>query len=302
MENLPGRGLSQRGQRGLQDGSRLVTSFNPFVGADWEGSAREYDAFERKWGHYGRVAEKLVAPLGVRPDSRVLELASGSGACTKVLLRLCPRGAVVCVERSAAMVALAKGNLGGMGGNLVLVHGDAADVSQLVRGYERFDFAVCNGAFWQFREPERVAESVIDRLVPGGVFAFNIPSLVGFTAQRRAYRATVDAILERRGLDNREFWKVRRRRDFAGVLEEAGFEVTRNARYSVPMYPGLEGDWRRIPVFERRWGNFRGLPEEVSSEILAAAAKVPVKLRERRSWWRLFVGRKPNRVASPSVK
>jgi ubiquinone/menaquinone biosynthesis C-methylase UbiE len=280
-----------------------MSSINPLADANWDRSAGEYDRFEKRWHYYGRVAERLVGHLGIGADSRVLELASGTGACTLLLSRLCPEGGVVCVERSRAMVAIAKGNARAAGlENVTFLQGDARELPGLVAGMERFAFAVCNSAFWQFPEPEGVAGAVERSLSPGGLFAFNIPSLFSFTTERRAFRSTVDRILEEHGLDRSRFWRVRRRKDFRALLEGAGFEVIEDSRYYVRIGPEQAREWRRIPVFARRWGNFDGLPREASAEILEAVKEARLGDRERRSKWRMLVGRKPKSARSPSVK
>lgn len=280
-----------------------MSSTNPLAGADWDGSASAYDAFEKRWGYYADVGEKLVDGLGIKADSKVLELAGGSGACTLVLSRLCPSGRVVSVERSAAMVALARQNAKAAGArNITLVEGDASDLAELVAGEERFDFAVCSGAFWQFREAEKVAEAIHGLLVPGGPFAFNLPPLSRFTTDRRTFRKAVDGILRAHGVDPPTFWRVAKRRDFRGVLKRAGFASVKETKYDVATSPQLQMEWRTIPVFARRWGNFGALAPEISREILEAVGRVPLGHHERRSRWKRFVGRKPNSTGPPSVK
>jgi len=276
-----------------------MSSINPMADANWEGSAGQYDAFEKKWHYYARVAERLLAPLEIKPGSRALELASGTGACTSLLSRLCGDGEVVSVERSPAMVAMARGNMEASGlENVAFVNGDVAHLSALVAGMERFDYAVCNSAFWQFPEPEAVARAVAGALKPGGRFAFNIPALVSFRRERGALRATVNGILEKHGIDSRKFWRVRRRLDFRAILEGAGLEVLRDTHYYVGMTAAQGREWRRIPVFSRRWGNYSSLPPEVSAEVLEAVRKARPRDRDRRSRWRMIVagrssGRRP---------
>ncbi len=132
-----------------------MSSINPLAGADWDRSAGQYDRFEKTWRYYTRVGEKLVRPLGIRADSTVLELASGTGACTVLLSRLCRDGKVVCVERSPAMIEIARENMkAAKRANVTFEQGDVGRLLELVGG-RRFEFAVCSAAFWQFAERTR---------------------------------------------------------------------------------------------------------------------------------------------------
>ncbi len=140
-------------------------------------------------------------------------------------------------------------------------------------------------------------------LAPGGSFAFNLPSLFSFTNERAAFRATVNRILDRRGIERSSFWEIRERRDFPALLTGAGLEVTRDGSYLVAISPRQAKEWRRIPVFARRWGNFAGLPPDVSAEILEAVKRRALRgERNRRSRWRVVVGRKPSEESSSPVK
>lgn len=263
--------------------------------ADWDSSARDYDRFEKRWHYYSRVAEGLVRPLGIERRSRVLELASGTGACTLVISRLCPLGKVVCVERSAAMVEIAQKNMkSARRENVSFVQGDVNRLEELL-GDEKFDYAVCNAAFWQFPDVGRVEEAVRKSLTPGGIFAFNLPSLFSLNKEQLAYRDTVNEILGKHGIDRRKFWRVRKRMDYRASLGRAGFTVVEDAYYFVTVQAREMREWRNIPVFARRWGNFAGLPSDVSSEIFSAIRKKRRLLwpedKGRRSRWRIIVSR-----------
>lgn len=272
-----------------------MTSINPLAHANWEGSAKQYDAFESRWHYYEKVAEKLVAPLGIKPDAAVLELASGTGACTLLLSRLCPSGRVVCVEKSPTMVALARKNMkAAKRDNVTFLLGEVERL-QAVVGKERFDFVVCNSAFWQFKESDKVAAAVSRLLAAGGSFAFNIPSLYSFTRERLAYRNAIERILDEHGIDHSGFWHVREQLDFVGLLKWAGFDAVEEQRYYVTISAAQAEQWRKIPVFARRWGNFAILPREVAAEILEAVQEMKLEdQKERRSEWRLVVARKSN--------
>ena len=270
----------------------------PSSRARWDTSAGAYDRFERRWHYYGRVAEKLVRPLGIQRDSRVLELASGTGACTLVLSGRCPEGELVCVERSPEMLRIAKRNLRNAGGNnITFVGGDVVRLSGLVRG--KFDFVVCNSAFWQFPELPMVLRAIRSVLKPGGTLAFNVPQWHSTRRERQEYRKIVDKVLLRHKIDPLSFWTRRKPVDLPSLMKDCGFVLVRDTHYSVALRARERREWLRIPAFAGRLRPSSGIPSRVSAEI-----RRELRERRRRPWpegrvekrkWRLIVARSPSR-------
>ena len=64
----------------------------------WNNSARQYDSYEKKWHFYGSVADAMIRQLPIKEDSRVLELACGTGACTLKLAKIARTGKVVALD------------------------------------------------------------------------------------------------------------------------------------------------------------------------------------------------------------
>jgi ubiquinone/menaquinone biosynthesis C-methylase UbiE len=175
----------------------------------WNDSARQYDAFEKRWNFYGAVADAMISQLQIKEDSRVLELACGTGACTLKLANIARSGKVVALDFSEGMLSVARENAAAAGAsNVTFVHGDAGDVSRLLAG-QKFDFAVCNSAFWHFPEPEKVLAGLRELLTESGEFAQ--PAFLGGRrrrsagdvpgqSERRAPEARCDGRSDRRGL------------------------------------------------------------------------------------------------------
>jgi len=258
-----------------------------------------YDQFERKWRYYARVAEGLVRPLRIRRDSRVLELASGTGACSSVIASRCPAGEVVCIERSEAMIRFARANLKSAGlENVSFEEGDVTRLSELVKGMARFDFAVCNSAFWQFPEPRAVINALKRSLNPRGLFAFNIPFWYRSEKERQAYRKKIDEILSNHDVDPSKFWNRRQPTDYRALLRSSRMKIVRDASYAVVMRAQEREEWRRIPVFARRWGNSKDIPESVAAEIRREVRRMnlmpwPANSASRRRWHLLIARAQP---------
>jgi SAM-dependent methyltransferase len=115
-------------------------------------------------------AEDLVGRLSAGPDSRVLEVACGTGIATRRLRRALPAGAqLVATDLSNAMIALARFKLVGED-----IHWRTADASALPFKDGVFDAVVCQFGFMfpsnkarAFREARRV-------LRPGGTLLANV--------------------------------------------------------------------------------------------------------------------------------
>jgi len=260
----------------------------------WNTSANEYNRFEKKWHYYERVAERLVKALPTVSDSNVLELACGTGACTILLSRLAKKGRVTAIERSPAMLKLAKQNVKtARQSNVSFIHGDVRDLSALVRG-KKFDVVACNSALWQFPEQENLMRDLYVTLEEGGVLAFNIPIWFRSKKESLDYRKTVDGVLSKHNIDTAEFWRKRRPIDYPSLLSAYAFSVIKDVRYSVDMQVLERKEWRLIPIFARRWGVFRDLPKEVAHEI---RREVDLKTRswpenrDTKSRWRLILAR-----------
>ena len=133
------------------------------------------DVFSRAAGTYDSVgprhfryfARELVEFAGVRPGSRVLDVATGTGA---VLLAVADRldgsGRVVGIDASEAMLARAAGEVRARclrDVELVLM-----DAHELDFADNSFDYVLCSFAFLAFRDRRRVLQEFTRVLANGG--------------------------------------------------------------------------------------------------------------------------------------
>ena len=77
----------------------------------WDNSAWQYDSFEKKWLHYEKIATGLLEQLEIREDSNILKLASGTGACSKLLGAISKNETIIGIDSSVEMVHIAKENM-----------------------------------------------------------------------------------------------------------------------------------------------------------------------------------------------
>lgn len=242
---------------------------------DWDESAGEYDRFENKWHYYDRVAQGLVRQINARRSSRVLELASGTGACTLVLASKFKSGSVTCVERSEGMMDLARKNIDRAGvKNVALVKGDVSNLSELIDGLERFDLALCNSALWQFPEPLKIMKAVRRSLKPGSSFAFNVPARFTGGGQVDRFRKVLAEVRSKHGLGSQKTRRWATTDEYKALLKRAGFSRVKIGRYTLTMDPKEREEWRSIPAFSRSWGWTRNMPPDVVKEVRAKARKL----------------------------
>jgi SAM-dependent methyltransferase len=109
-------------------------------------------------------AEDLARRVAATPDSRVLELACGTGIATRRLRRALPAGAqLVATDLSDAMIAIAREKLSGAD-----VHWRTADASALPFKDGAFDTVVCQFGLMFLPDPARGFSEARRVLRPGG--------------------------------------------------------------------------------------------------------------------------------------
>jgi len=266
----------------------------------WNDSARQYDSYEKKWHFYGTVADAMISQLLIKEDSRVLELACGTGACTLKIAKIARTGKVVALDFSEGMLSVARENAAAAkASNIVFVHGDAGEISRILAG-QKFDFAVCNSAFWHFPEPEKVLTGLRMLLTEPGEFAVSLPSWVeGSIEVREAFRAKAKEVLLKHGVSSEEMEKIsaqrsRQRIDLPTLFSRCGF-VAREVTFEFKVSPESRKEWRHILVFSDsgRWNwSFPGLDPATQKEVkeeLDGWRKANFPHDSSTSRWRIFV-------------
>jgi SAM-dependent methyltransferase len=168
----------------------------------------------------------------------------------------------VALDYSEEMIAVARENAAAAGySNVTFVHGDAGEISSLLAG-QRFDFAVCNSAFWHFPDPEKAAAGLRQLLTESGEFALSLPAWGDSNpAAREAFRAKLRQVLLKNGvteeeIDNLSAQRTRKRADITLLLQANGFAV-RDFPFEFRVSPESREAWRKITVFSdlRQWNS-----------------------------------------------
>lgn len=152
------------------------------AGRDWDAAA------------YNRVAQphlewgaRVLARLPLRGDEVVMDAGCGAGGVTRLLLEQLPRGYVYGVDRSPAMLALAREQLGDATGRLSLIEADLTRV----RLPQPLDAIFSNATFHWIADHDALFRNLAALLRSGG----HLSAQCGGGANIATVRRLADAAL-----------------------------------------------------------------------------------------------------------
>jgi trans-aconitate 2-methyltransferase len=179
----------------------------------------------------------VLAGIELRGDERALDVGCGTGRLTLELIRRLPRGSVVALDHSAAMLEQAKVHL------RRVVRSDAAAMPFA----SRFDLVFSTATFHWVPDHERLFASLFTALVPGGRF---VAQCGGGPNLARLYERA-DALMPSREFapyfsDWRRPWNFASADTTTRRLEGAGFaSVTASTRPAPVSFPDA-GSYREF--------------------------------------------------------
>jgi trans-aconitate 2-methyltransferase len=183
--------------------------------ADWD--AKTYERVSEPQFRWGvRVLERLA----LRGDETVVDVGCGAGRLTELLAEKLPRGHVVAMDASAAMLERARERLARLGDRVSFVHGDAATFV----ARPPVDAVFSTATFHWVPDHDALFASVLSSLRPGGRLVAqwgggaNLARLRGRTAVLRS-SSEYAAFFE----DYREPWLYATPDETRVRLERAGF-------------------------------------------------------------------------------
>jgi SAM-dependent methyltransferase len=143
-------------------------AFKASVRTHWDTAARGWDAHSQEIRAWLRgPTDAMIAMAGITRGTRVLDVAAGAGDQTlDIAERVGPSGAVLAVDLSPAIVALAQERARRAGFQHVQCR--VADGEDLGVDAASFDAAVCRLGLMLFPDPERGLREMHRALRPGG--------------------------------------------------------------------------------------------------------------------------------------
>ena len=234
-------------------------------------------------GFYQVVNRQLVDMVDFHPGQRVVDLACGTGAVTRLIaerLKGARDSVVIAIDMSALAIREAMAQLGSAREvAMEFIHSRAEHLSTLVK--ERVDGVVfCNGIHMVPDKQELVAE-VATTLRPGGTFAFNTTFFLGSVPAeseqfyRRWMSKSLRALKSNYGIFPKHE-KVAARlqltaEEYEALLLRNGFSVAQTHLCPAPMdLPGFLAISQYEAFIE---GAMPGVPLEYGSEALQTGAR-----------------------------
>ena len=182
--------------------------------------SREWDAatYDRVSSPQLEWAGAVLARLGLRGDETVLDAGCGSGRVSELLLEELPRGALIAVDGSAAMLEQAALRLDR--GRTTLLHGDLLDLDL----HAAADAVFSNAVFHWISDHPRLFARLAEALRPGGRIEAQCGgegNVAGFYAAVAEVAGAAPFATHLRGFDPHRFASAEAT---AGRLREAAFE------------------------------------------------------------------------------
>ena len=236
-------------------------------------------------GFYQVVNKQLVEMVDFRPGQRIVDLACGTGAVTRLIVEKL-KGArdslVIGIDMSATAIREAMAQLSSVKDvAFQLIHSRAEQLSDIVK--ERVDGVVfCNGIHMVPDKTDLMAE-VATTLRPGGTFAFNTTFFNGAVPEeseqfyRRWMSKSIRSLKKNHDmLPSRDVEKVAARvqltvGEYEDLLAQSGFSIQRKDLCPAPM--DLEG-FLAISQYEAFIeGAMPGVPLALGCESLQNGAR-----------------------------
>jgi len=137
----------------------------------WNKSGKQYHEYALNFPQYKKTNEKLVEIAEIKADQIVVDLACGTGLTTKAVLQNCPDvEKIYAVDFSEDMINVAKEFV--QSKKVAFIATDAQDLDKFIS--EKVDVVLCNSAFWQFQNKNKVLNAISSVLKENGKFVFNL--------------------------------------------------------------------------------------------------------------------------------
>lgn len=149
--------------------------------------AREWDA--ARPADLAARLERVAGMLDLGPGHRVLDVGTGTGALVPAMLaRVGETGAIVALDSSAEMLAMARGK--GFPTNVTFMEADIERAPELADA--SFDRVACNAAFPHLPHRQQALAEMVRVLRPGGLLVISHP--IGRDAVEARHRQHGEAV------------------------------------------------------------------------------------------------------------
>jgi trans-aconitate 2-methyltransferase len=232
---------------------------------------REWDAaeYENLSAPQTRWGAGVLGRLDLRGDEAAIDAGCGTGRVTELLLEKLPKGSVLAVDRSKAMVEAARRRFAGE----PRVRVERRDLLDL-EGEERVDIVFSTATFHWIKDHDRLFERLARVLKPNGRL---IAQCGGEGNISRATEAASETAREERFRGYFEGWEDDKYyadpQTTARRLEAAGFESVQTWLHDEVAAVGSVGELTRFLGVVVLGGHLERLPEEERDPFAAEVAE-----------------------------
>ncbi|WP_028063777.1 class I SAM-dependent methyltransferase [Solirubrobacter soli] len=193
------------------------------------------DSYDKFMGRYSRLlAPQLADYAGVASGQRVIDVGSGPGALTEVLVERLGAAAVVAADPSPPFVAALRERLPG-------VEAVDAPAETLPFADDAFDVALAQLVVHFMKDPVGGVREMARVTRPGGIVAASVWDLAGDRSPLaplwRAVRALDSSVRDESGLPGA------REGQLVGYFEQAGLTRIEATEHEVPFKPATFEEW-----------------------------------------------------------
>jgi len=160
----------------------------------WTQSAKQYEFYSTTFPQYRETSKALVEQSKLNPNMSVVDLACGTGITTDEILK--QNCAVYSIDFSDQMLQFAKKRCP----SAKFIQAEASEWADQIPC--QVDRVICNSAFWQFPNKEKVLDNINQVLKPEGLFLFSMTQTY-FEINNSNPRPSIQALqqsLEKRGI------------------------------------------------------------------------------------------------------
>lgn len=210
---------------------------------------------------YGPKSREWLLRSGLRPGMRVLELACGTGAMTRVIAdSIVPGGSLVAVDNSEAQLETAKASCAGVDG-VEFVRADAC-ATGLPEG--SFDLVYFRLLAMHLPDPAGLLRHIRTLLKPGGILVCEEAAIDStFTDPPYAEQLILHEMAAALASDHGSDFNVARR--LGSLINEAGFESLEVSAH-MPIYVRGEEKFLEVASFGEALNHWQSAPIEVIRE------------------------------------
>lgn len=201
----------------------------------WNKSGDIYHDYALNFPQYIKTNEKLVEFADIQGNQIIVDLACGTGLTTKEILRKNPNvNKIFAIDFSKNMINVAKNYINS--NKVSFIIGNANNINNLLK--EKVDLIVCNSAFWQFDNLEKVLNSASKILKENGKFVFNLnQQFFNFTEIEKNQKLIIEFIfkeLKKRKYKTDNKIKSKLKMDYIlNIFSNSGFRLEKVLNYNL---------------------------------------------------------------------